>query len=35
MSTQEVANRLYELCQKGAFKQAQEELFAENATSNV
>lgn len=33
MSTQEVANRLFELCQKGEFKKVQDELFAENATS--
>jgi hypothetical protein len=33
MTTQEVANRLYELCQQGQFETAQTELYAETATS--
>ena len=33
MTTQEVANRLYELCQQGQFETAQTELYAESATS--
>ncbi len=33
MTTQEVANRLYELCQQSQFEAAQTELFAETATS--
>ena len=34
MTTQEVANRLVDLCRKGKVLQAQEELFAENVTSH-
>ena len=34
MTTQEVANRLIELCRKGQVLEAQEELFAENVTSH-
>lgn len=33
MTTQEVANRLYELCNQGKFDTALSELFSENATS--
>ena len=33
MTTQEIANRLYELCQQGKFDIAQTELFDANATS--
>jgi len=33
MSTQEVANRLVELCRQGKFSEAQEALYAENAVS--
>jgi hypothetical protein len=33
MTTQEVANRLYELCQQGQFETAQQELYAPGATS--
>jgi hypothetical protein len=33
MTTQDIANRLYELCQQGDFKTAQKELYADNATS--
>ena len=33
MTTQEIANRLIELCQKGDFETAQNELFAEDAVS--
>lgn len=33
MTTQEVADRLVELCRQGQFKQAQEELFSENIVS--
>jgi hypothetical protein len=33
MTTSEIANRLYELCQKGDFNVAQEELYATDATS--
>lgn len=33
MTTQEIANRLYELCSIGQFDTAQQELFANNATS--
>lgn len=33
MTTQEVANRLTELCQKGDFESAQKELFAQDAVS--
>jgi len=33
MTTQEIANRLTELCQKGDFEAAQKELFAQDAVS--
>ncbi len=33
MTTQDVANRLYELCTQGKFDEAKAELFAGNATS--
>jgi hypothetical protein len=33
MSTQQIANRLSELCNKGEFEAAQKELFADNAVS--
>jgi hypothetical protein len=33
MTTKEVATRLYELCQKNDFKTAQEELYADDASS--
>jgi len=33
MTTQEVANRLIELCRKGQILEAQQELFADNVTS--
>ncbi len=33
MTTQEIANRLIELCRKGDFEAAQSELFAEGAMS--
>ncbi len=33
MTTQEVADRLVELCRQGKIEGAQKELFAENATS--
>jgi len=33
MSTQEIANRLVELCQKGDFEGARNELFAEDCVS--
>jgi len=33
MTTQEVANRLVELCRKGQILEAQQELFAEDVTS--
>ncbi|HVX25305.1 MAG TPA: nuclear transport factor 2 family protein [Parafilimonas sp.] len=33
MTTQEIANRLVELCNKGDFETAQNELFAEDAVS--
>jgi hypothetical protein len=33
MTTQEIANRLVELCQKGDFEKAQKDLFAEDAVS--
>ena len=33
MSTQEIANRLVELCQKGDFEGAQRELFADDCVS--
>ncbi len=33
MTTQEIANRLYELCQQGKFDTAQTELYNTNATS--
>lgn len=33
MTTQEVANRLYELCQRGEFDAAQNELYAADASS--
>lgn len=33
MTTQEIATRLHELCLKGAFETAQNELFATDATS--
>lgn len=32
-TTQEIANRLYELCTQGQFETAQNELYAETATS--
>ena len=34
MTTQEVANRLVELCRKGQVLESQEELFADNVTSH-
>jgi len=33
MNTQQVANRLVELCRSGEFSQAQEELYAQDAAS--
>ncbi len=33
MSTQEIANRLVELCSKGDFEGAQKELYAKDAIS--
>ena len=33
MTTMDIANRLVELCRKGQFDQALQELFAENAVS--
>ena len=33
MTTQEIANRLYELCQQGQYETAHNELYAANATS--
>ncbi|MGI8582656.1 MAG: SnoaL-like domain-containing protein [Chitinophagaceae bacterium] len=33
MTTQEIANRLVELCRQGDFKKAQEELLADDAMS--
>jgi ketosteroid isomerase-like protein len=33
MNTQQVANRLVELCRRGEFSQAQEELYAADAVS--
>lgn len=33
MTTSEIANRLYELCQQGEYQQAQDELYASAATS--
>jgi hypothetical protein len=33
MTTQEIADRLYELCKNGQFETAQSELFSEHATS--
>jgi len=33
MSTQQVANRLVELCRAGKYEEAQEELYAEDAVS--
>ena len=33
MTTQEIANRLVELCRTGDFKKAQQELFADDAVS--
>jgi hypothetical protein len=33
MTTQQIADRLAELCRKGDFEKAQKELFAENAIS--
>ena len=33
MNTQQIADRLVELCRKGEFTTAQKELYAENATS--
>ncbi len=33
MNTQEVANRLVELCRQGNYEQAQNELYCENACS--
>jgi hypothetical protein len=34
MTTQEVANRLVELCRKGQVLEAQQELFSDDITSN-
>ncbi len=34
MTTQEVADRLVELCRKGQILEAQQELFADNVTSH-
>ncbi len=33
MTTQEIANRLFELCQQGQFEAAQNELYSTEATS--
>jgi hypothetical protein len=33
MSTQQIANRLAELCRQGQFEEAQKELFAQDAVS--
>ena len=33
MNTQQIANRLIELCRRGEFTQAQDELYADNAVS--
>ena len=33
MTTQEIADRLHKLCQQGQFETAQNELFADSATS--
>jgi len=33
MTTQDIANRLYELCKAGQYEQAQQELYAEDAVS--
>lgn len=33
MNTQQIANRLVELCRRGEFSQAQEELYAQDAVS--
>lgn len=33
MTTQEVANRLVELCRKGQFNEAQDELYSDDAVS--
>ena len=33
MTTQDIANRLYEFCKTGQYQQAQEELYAEDAIS--
>ena len=33
MTTLEIANRLYELCQQGQYEKAQDELYAPTATS--
>ena len=33
MSTQQIANRLAELCRQGQFEAAQKELFADDAVS--
>ena len=33
MTTQEIASRLYELCQQGQFETAQKELYADAVTS--
>ncbi len=33
MNTQQIANRLVELCRRGEFTQAQDELYAEDAAS--
>lgn len=33
MNTQQVANRLVELCRRGEFSKAQDELYAQDATS--
>jgi len=33
MTTQDIANRLYELCKASQFQQAQEELYADDAVS--
>ena len=33
MSTQEIANRLVELCRQGQYSQAYQELFADNAVA--
>ena len=33
MTTQEIANRLYELCKKGEYETAKKELYSENVSS--